>query len=53
MRRISDSVLMFGKLPEKRDLVVFCPLAERQIVGYQNLIDSPGKSNGRNAMSAP
>ena len=33
------------QLPEKRDLVVFCPLAERQIRAYQALIDSEGQSN--------
>ncbi|KAK8858783.1 hypothetical protein IAR55_003013 [Kwoniella newhampshirensis] len=35
-----DKRLIAHELPEKRDMVVFCPLARRQIAAYQALIDS-------------
>ncbi|WRT67988.1 uncharacterized protein IL334_004963 [Kwoniella shivajii] len=35
-----DKRLIAHELPEKRDMVVFCPLASTQIMAYQNLIDS-------------
>ncbi|WWD18678.1 hypothetical protein CI109_103132 [Kwoniella shandongensis] len=35
-----DKRLIAHELPEKRDMVVFCPLAKRQITAYQALIDS-------------
>ncbi|WVF69031.1 hypothetical protein IAT40_003805 [Kwoniella sp. CBS 6097] len=35
-----DKRLIAHELPEKRDLVVFCPLAFKQISAYQALIDS-------------
>lgn len=31
------------QLPEKRDLVVFCPLATRQVVAYRAFIASGGR----------
>lgn len=33
-----------AQLPEKRDLVVFCPLAPRQVQAYQRLIQSDGEN---------
>jgi SNF2 family DNA or RNA helicase len=39
-----DKRLIAHELPEKKDLVVFCPLAKRQILAYQRLIQSDGKS---------
>ena len=35
------------QLPQKRDLVVFCPLGIRQVSAYQALIDSEGKPRPR------
>lgn len=35
-----DKRLIAHELPEKKDLVVFCPLASRQIVAYRALIES-------------
>ncbi|WWC70970.1 uncharacterized protein I206_104923 [Kwoniella pini CBS 10737] len=35
-----DKKLIAHELPEKRDMVVFCPLAYMQIMAYQNLIAS-------------
>nr|XP_019045400.1 hypothetical protein I302_05789 [Kwoniella bestiolae CBS 10118]OCF24330.1 hypothetical protein I302_05789 [Kwoniella bestiolae CBS 10118] len=35
-----DKRLIAHELPEKRDMVVFCPLAEMQIFAYRNLIAS-------------
>ncbi|WWC62806.1 uncharacterized protein I303_105404 [Kwoniella dejecticola CBS 10117] len=35
-----DKRLIAHELPEKRDMVVFCPLADMQIMAYQNLIAS-------------
>ncbi|WVQ96545.1 hypothetical protein IAU59_003650 [Kwoniella sp. CBS 9459] len=35
-----DKRLIAHELPEKRDMVVFCPLAYKQIDAYQALIDS-------------
>ncbi|KIR53088.1 DNA dependent ATPase [Cryptococcus gattii Ru294] len=35
-----DKKLIAHELPEKKDLVVFCPLASRQIVAYRALIES-------------
>lgn len=37
-----DKRLIADELPEKKDIVVFCPLAERQILAYQRLIQSDG-----------
>lgn len=37
-----DKRLIAHELPEKKDLVVFCPLAERQILAYQRLVNSEG-----------
>lgn len=37
-----DKRLIAHELPEKKDLVVFCPLAEKQILAYQRLIQSDG-----------
>jgi SNF2 family DNA or RNA helicase len=39
-----DKRLIADELPEKKDIVVFCPLAERQILAYQRLIQSDGTS---------
>ncbi|KAE8542179.1 hypothetical protein D1P53_001664 [Cryptococcus gattii VGV] len=38
-----DKKLIAHELPEKKDLVVFCPLASRQIVAYRALIESDGE----------
>ncbi|XAO27602.1 hypothetical protein I312_106458 [Cryptococcus bacillisporus CA1280] len=35
-----DKKLIAHELPEKKDLVVFCPLASRQILAYRALIES-------------
>ncbi|ORY30568.1 P-loop containing nucleoside triphosphate hydrolase protein [Naematelia encephala] len=35
-----DKRLIAHELPPKRDMVVFCPLAARQVMAYQALIDS-------------
>ncbi|EIW67723.1 hypothetical protein TREMEDRAFT_74496 [Tremella mesenterica DSM 1558] len=37
-----DKRLIADELPEKRDLVVFCPLGIAQISAYQALVDSEG-----------
>ena len=37
------NIVEMVQLPEKHDLVVFCPLAERQISAYQALINSEGQ----------
>lgn len=46
-----DKRLIAHELPEKRDLIVFCPLAEKQIQAYQNLIDSDGRFAGSSQRS--
>ncbi|WVQ85002.1 hypothetical protein IAT38_007166 [Cryptococcus sp. DSM 104549] len=35
-----DKRLIAHELPEKRDMIVFCPMARRQILAYKNLLDS-------------
>ncbi|KIR38444.1 DNA dependent ATPase [Cryptococcus deuterogattii 99/473] len=40
-----DKKLIAHELPEKKDLVVFCPLASRQIVAYRALIESDAVVN--------
>lgn len=34
--------LKTAQLPEKRDMIVFCPLGDRQVIAYQNLVNSEG-----------